>query len=132
MNILKNSVVGLILARSGSKRLKNKNLLAFKGKPLIFWTIDEALKCKKIHKLILSTDYDRKLFKKYLINKKFLFIKRKKFLAKSNVKSETVIYSLKKKLSKYKYTCLLQPTSPLRKNIHIVKLIKKFENSNAD
>jgi N-acylneuraminate cytidylyltransferase len=45
-----------IFARSGSKGLINKNLMQFCGKPLIFWTIDLALKVKQINKVFVSTD----------------------------------------------------------------------------
>ena len=40
----------LIFARSGSKGLKNKNIKNFSGKPLIYWTINQA---KKLEILIL-------------------------------------------------------------------------------
>ena len=31
-----------IFARSGSKGLKNKNIKNFNGKPLLYWTIQQA------------------------------------------------------------------------------------------
>ena len=45
-----------IFARSGSKGLKNKNIKNFNGKPLLYWTIQQAKKIKKIDSIILSTD----------------------------------------------------------------------------
>ena len=42
-----NKVLGLILARGGSKGFKNKNITQLSGKPLIAWTISSALKSKK-------------------------------------------------------------------------------------
>jgi len=52
----------LIPARGGSKRLKGKNIYPLKGKPLIHWTIDAALKSKYINKnnLYISTE-DQKI-----------------------------------------------------------------------
>ena len=37
-------ILALILARSGSKRIKNKNIKLLQNKPLINWTIDLAVK----------------------------------------------------------------------------------------
>ena len=45
-----------IFARSGSKGLKNKNIKNFNGKPLLYWTIQQAKKIKNIDSIILSTD----------------------------------------------------------------------------
>ena len=41
----------IILARKNSRRIINKNLVNFKGKPLIYWTITKALKLKNIKAL---------------------------------------------------------------------------------
>ena len=49
-------ILAVILARSGSKGLKNKNIKKLGNKPLVSWTIDEAKKSKKIDMIILSTD----------------------------------------------------------------------------
>ena len=52
----KKDVCAIILARSGSKGLKNKNLRDLDGKPLISYTINDAKKSKYIDKIIVSTD----------------------------------------------------------------------------
>lgn len=45
---MKNKQICLLtLAKSESKRLKNKNMKLFKGKPLLYWTIKKALKITK-------------------------------------------------------------------------------------
>jgi len=49
-------IVALIPARSGSKGLPNKNIMNFKGKPLIAHSIEQALKSKLIDRVIVSTD----------------------------------------------------------------------------
>ena len=49
-------ILAVILARSGSKGLKNKNLRKLGKKPLVSWSIDEAKKSKKIDMILLSTD----------------------------------------------------------------------------
>ena len=46
----------LIPARKNSTRLKNKNVLNFFNKPLIYWTIKVANEAKLISRVIVSTD----------------------------------------------------------------------------
>lgn len=48
--------IGFIFARGGSKGLRNKNILDFAGKPLISWTIKQALENPRIKRIIVSTD----------------------------------------------------------------------------
>ena len=44
--------VAIIPARKGSKRIKNKNIKLFNGKPIIAWSIEEAKKPKFLMKLL--------------------------------------------------------------------------------
>lgn len=48
--------IGIVFARSGSKGLKDKNILPFNGKPLIGWSIDQLKMCPYIDDVIVSTD----------------------------------------------------------------------------
>jgi len=48
--------VCLIPARGGSKRIKNKNIKYFYGKPLIAYAIEKALNSKLFDKVYVSTD----------------------------------------------------------------------------
>ena len=54
--MIKNNFLVVIPARGGSKRLKNKNIQLFCGKPLISWTIQLALKIPNVSDVIVSTD----------------------------------------------------------------------------
>ena len=49
-------VCAIILARSGSKGLKDKNIIKMADKPLIQYTIDAALESKSVNRTIVSTD----------------------------------------------------------------------------
>ena len=49
---MKKKILALVLARKNSTRLKNKNILILKNKPLISWTFD-FLKIKKFAKILL-------------------------------------------------------------------------------
>ena len=48
--------VALIPARSGSKRVKNKNINIFEEHPLIAYTIQSALSSNIFDEIIVSTD----------------------------------------------------------------------------
>jgi CMP-N-acetylneuraminic acid synthetase len=50
-------VVGVILARGGSKSIPLKNIRVFAGKPLIAWTIETALK-SGLDRVLVSTDHE--------------------------------------------------------------------------
>jgi CMP-N,N'-diacetyllegionaminic acid synthase len=50
------TVMGITLARGGSKGIPRKNVIDVNGKPLIQYTIDEVKKSKYIDNYIVSTD----------------------------------------------------------------------------
>ena len=49
-------VIALIPARSGSKSLKDKNIKSLVGRPMIAYSIQEALSASSIDRVIVSTD----------------------------------------------------------------------------
>ncbi|WP_264981592.1 acylneuraminate cytidylyltransferase family protein [Pseudodesulfovibrio portus] len=49
-------VVAIIPARGGSKGVFCKNIKVLSGKPLIAWTVEQALASSRIDKVIVSTD----------------------------------------------------------------------------
>jgi CMP-N,N'-diacetyllegionaminic acid synthase len=50
------TVLGVIVARGGSKGLPGKNLLPLGGKPLVVHTIEAALACSALSRTVLSTE----------------------------------------------------------------------------
>ena len=52
-------ILCIILARSGSKTVKNKNIAKINGKPLIWYTIKEALKSNVFDEILVSTDSEK-------------------------------------------------------------------------
>tara|TARA_B100000963_G_C22634835_1_gene677018 strand:+ start:3980 stop:4693 length:714 start_codon:yes stop_codon:yes gene_type:complete len=128
-------LLALIPARSGSKRLKNKNILKLKGKPLLAHAIIAAKKSQIFDKIILSTDS-----KKYaLIGKKFgaevPFLRPIKFSSSFSPDYEWVNYTinkLKKINLKFTHFFILRPTNPFRSEKTIIKAWKKYKSSKAD
>ena len=49
-------VVGSVIARIGSKRLTFKNLLPYKGVPLVLHALQKMLQSKLFDHIVLSTD----------------------------------------------------------------------------
>lgn len=50
------NIVCVIGARGGSKGLSGKNIRPLLGKPMIAWSIEQALACQYIKRVIVSTD----------------------------------------------------------------------------
>ena len=82
-------ILVLILARGGSKRLKNKNILKLKNKPLIFWTIKFARKLPNVANILVSTD-DKKIANFARFYKAFVPWLRPKKLSTDKATSESV------------------------------------------
>ena len=55
--------IAIIPARSGSKRIPNKNTIELGAKPMIQWTIEAALEARIFDRILVSTD-DQKLQEK--------------------------------------------------------------------
>ncbi|MFZ3122402.1 MAG: acylneuraminate cytidylyltransferase family protein [Thermodesulfovibrionales bacterium] len=107
-------VLGIIPARGGSKGMPKKNIRHLLNKPLIVWTIEQALKSKYIDRVIVSTDDPAiaKISRKHGADVPFM---RPAELATDKAKSiGAVFHALLSLPEKYDYVVLLQPTSPLR------------------
>ena len=53
---MKGKILAIIPARGGSKGIPGKNIKELNGKPLMAYTIEEALKCPEIDRVVVSTD----------------------------------------------------------------------------
>jgi CMP-N,N'-diacetyllegionaminic acid synthase len=134
MNNIKNICV--ICARAGSKRLKSKNFKKLFGKPLIYHTINQAIKSKIFDHVVFSTDslFLRKLAIKY--GAQSWFLRPKKLAndkaAKMPVIRHAVLEAEKKFQIKFDYIFDLDVTSPLRKVADIKKSFRFFLKSKQD
>lgn len=123
------NILGLIPARGGSKGLPRKNVKSLLGKPLIAWTIEQALASKYLDRVVISTDDKEiaEISKKYGAEVPFM---RPKELAEDNAKGIDVVLHVidwlkeNNKKKHYDLIMLLQPTSPLRKSEDIDKAIE--------
>jgi len=114
----KDKILAIIPARAGSKRIPNKNIRSFFGKPLIAHTILQAKESPIIDRVIVDTDSPKiaKIAKKYGVEAPYL---RPKHLAGDKAQVIEAILHLLNRLRKeegYKPThvMILQTTSPFR------------------
>lgn len=125
----------LIVARSNSKRLKNKNLLMLNKTPLVDYSINFAKKISNNKLIMLSTD-SKKIQKRaihYKINCPWI---RPKYLArdKSNL-ADVSIHAIKwyeKKIDIVDGLILLQSSSPFRNKKNILSGINLFKKNNEN
>lgn len=133
---MKKNILGVTLARGGSKGIKNKNITKINGKPLIYFTIKEAKKCKKITKYIISTDSNK--IKKIAQNYKaeVPFLRPKKFSKDKSTSASALKHALieceKIFNKKFDYVIELMATNPLKSAKDINNVIKILLKHRAD
>ncbi|QTL97711.1 CMP-N-acetlyneuraminic acid synthetase [Iocasia frigidifontis] len=128
-------ILALIPARAGSKGVKSKNIRELAGKPLIAYTIMEAIKSNIFEDIIVSTDSEKiaDIARKYGANVPFL--RPKKFALDDSSTIDVIIhcFNFMRNIGKeYQEVILLQPTSPLRRAHHIKEAYQLFNSKNAD
>ena len=129
------SVLAIIPARAGSKRIPNKNIKGFSNKPLIVHTIGHALAASYIDRVIVDTDSEKiaKIVRENGAEVPFL---RPVELAQDGSQViDNIIYTLNqlKENEGYEptYVLILQTTSPLREVEDIDKCWDLMQRSNA-
>ncbi|OCL83068.1 CMP-N,N'-diacetyllegionaminic acid synthase [Arcobacter porcinus] len=131
---MKNSRVAIIPARGGSKRIPRKNIKLFHGKPLIAYSIENALKSKLFDKVIVSTDDEEiaKVSIKYGAEVPYL---RPKELSDDFVGTSVVIEHainfLKNQGLNIDFVCTIYATAPLLQEKYLVEGFEKLKNSTA-
>lgn len=121
--------IAVIPARSGSKGLPDKNVLFFCGKPLMAWTIEAAKKSSCFERIIVSTDSEE--YGSIAVRYGAEVIYRSKETSSDTASTYDALKELFSIIdtSKYDYFTLLQPTSPLRSEKHIIEALTEFENN---
>jgi len=125
--------LAVIPARKGSKGLPKKNIKPLLGKPLIAWTIEEALQSSYLDKVIVSSDDEDILTVAKQFGADVPFI-RPEYLAQDNTKTYDVLEHAIEMIEMesnevFDYIVLLEPTSPLRQAFDIDNAIEELLNS---
>lgn len=127
--------LAIIPARSGSKGIKDKNILLINKKPLLAYTIEAAKKSKCFNIIFVSTDSKKyaEIAKKYGANVDFLRSKKNSSdTSKSIDLMVETVENFKKKNIYCETVTLLQPTSPLRDAKDIKNAFKILKDKKAD
>lgn len=123
--------IAIIPARSGSKGLQNKNIINLYGKPMMAYSIEAAIDSHMFDRVIVSTDSVEygKIAEQYGAEVMY----REERLSNDSATTFMVVENLLGRLEeKYDYFVLLQPTSPMRTEIHIIESINIFEDNIED
>lgn len=122
-------IVAIIPARGGSKGISRKNIKLLSGKPLIVYTIEVALKCECLSRVIVSTDDEEiaDISKKYGAE---VIIRPHSISGDKSPVTDalrhTTEFLFKNENYKPDAIVLLQPTSPLRNAEDINLAVFKF------
>jgi CMP-N,N'-diacetyllegionaminic acid synthase len=125
----------IIIARGKSKGIPKKNIIDFCGKPLIAWTILQALAVKEVTDVWVSSDDDQilNIAKNYGAN----LIKRPSEISGDNEPSESawahaVDFIERQTESSIDFVLAPQVTSPIRHSSDFAEAINQIINDEAD
>ena len=133
---MKPKLLCTICARGGSKGVKNKNIRLLNGKPLIAYTIKQALKSKLFEHIVISTDSD-KIAKTALKYGAEVFFKRSPELSddtsgKLDAIKDALLKSEKYYNTQFEHIIDLDATSPLRNVSDIINAFNQFLKNGND
>lgn len=122
-------VLAVVPARGGSKGLPGKNILKMCGKPLIAWTIEKAKMSKYLDMVLVTTDSQEiadisKHFGAYVP-----FLRPAELATDKSSTYDALRHSLtylKQEGRIFDYIVLLEPTSPLREDDDIDRMLEQL------
>ena len=132
---MSSKTVAFIPARAGSKGIPEKNIKHFSGKPLIAWSIEQALSANLVHDVFVSTDCENiaRIAESY--GAKVPFLRPKRYSTDESPTEASMLHFceyLKLNNADYDNFLLLQPTSPIRGPERIDDALYLFNESNYD
>jgi len=129
------TIIGLITARGGSRSIPGKNIKLLAGKPLIAWTIEAALQCKELRRVIVSTDDEKIAEVAQQLGAEVPFIRPVELSQDDSSHISVVLHTIhwleEKEGFCPDYIMLLQPTSPFRTVEDMQKSIQFAKDNHA-
>ncbi len=129
-------VLGVTLARSGSKGVPGKNIRPINGRPLIAYTIEEALKSKLISDYIISTDSEQIAQVSRELGAEVPFLRPTHLAQDDSPSADALIHAVKAMEDlrgfKYDYVIELMVTNPFKTFRDIDKAVEMLSTSGAD
>lgn len=111
------SIVGLIPARSGSKRVVDKNVRLLRGHPLMAYAIESARRSGLFARIIVSTDSESYAEIARYYGAEVPFLRPSQFATSTSPDIEWLTYTLRQLMGAgdaYDCFSILRPTSPFR------------------
>ena len=129
------SIVAIITARGGSKRIPRKNIKDFMGKPMLAYAIEAAAASNLFDEIMVSTE-DKEIAEVALkYGAKVPFMRSEKtandYATTSDVLKE-VVQEYSKQGKNFDYICCIYPCVPFLTADILKKAYKTFIDSNAD
>lgn len=127
--------LAIIPARSGSQRIKKKNIKLFYGRPMISYPILELKKSKIFNKIFVSTENKsiKKIAERFGASVDFL---RNEKLAKDNVPLDKVLKNVLLEFQNrgvnFDEVWMVYACNPLLKKKDIIKAKNKFQKTSKD
>lgn len=125
------SIVALIPARSGSKRVPNKNIKYVGEFPLLAYSIVASRLCSLIDETVVSTDSMGIAYHSLYFGANVPFLRPKELASDSATDYDVVVHFLKKYYEYYnkypQYIIHLRPTTPFRDSDIIYKAIMSMK-----
>src|SRR3954469_11723998 len=111
-------ILGLVLARGGSKRLPGKNVRPLAGKPLVAWSVEAACACPAIDDVVVSTDDEAIAQAAREHGARVPFLRPPALAADTSTSADAALHALdflrEREGKSFDAVILLEPTSPLR------------------
>ncbi len=125
----------IIPARGGSKRIPKKNIRLFRGKPMIAWSIDAAIKSRCFDKVFVSTDSEEIASIAKDLGAWVPCLRPKKVSDDYTTTKEVIVHCinwLKEYGLTLNYICCLYATAPFVKCDDLKKGLKLIQKQNKD
>lgn len=128
-------ILGLIPARGGSKGIPRKNIKKLGGQPLLKYTIDSGKRSKCLSKLILSSEDSGIIEVAKSLGLEVPFVRPGDLSRDTTPSLDVLKHALKfyaEKDENFEAVCLLQATTPFRREDLIDEAIQKFNDGDYD
>jgi CMP-N,N'-diacetyllegionaminic acid synthase len=127
-------VLGLVPARGGSKGLPGKNILPLTGKPLIGWTIEQALRSELLDAIVVTTEDPEIAQTALAFGAEVPFVRPTDLASDISPSIDAVFHALDWLATQgrgFDMVALLEPTSPLRAPDDIDRAVRLLASSPA-
>ena len=127
------NTLAFIPARGGSKRLPGKNVKLFEGKPLIWYTIDAALKSGAFDKVVVSTD-DKEIAAVAQACGAEALMRPAELASDTATTAQAAQHAAQRLSPNNEYACFatLQPTQPFRPQSLFADALATFDTHRPD